>query len=153
MKKALLVLMFSLLSYTIPMSSAEVIIDNLNFQPCKEECTAWIYRTPEEKILYAPKAGPELLLANAPFHGGKYKVTVCGDGPNASSDSLYVGIGDDILLTLDLKFWILNRSRCSSQLQDGGDAIVDLLNKNYIIRLWAREDGLTVTDLKIERID
>jgi hypothetical protein len=104
-------------------------------------------------VLYESKAGPQLDLVRAGFREGNYRITICGDGPDASSDSIYVGIDGEVVATIDLQFWVLNHSRCSSTLQGEGDAIISISKGAHTVNLWAREDGLTVTDVKFERID
>ena len=151
--KKVLALTLCLMSFFTYHCSAEVVIDTIPYSPCNLECTAWIYRTANDGVLYEPKVGLQLDLVHAGFTEGNYRITICGDGPDASSDSIYVGIDGEVVATIDLQVWALNHSRCSSTLQGGGDAIVAIDRGEHMINLWAREDGLVVTDVKFERID
>lgn len=126
-------------------------IDKKIFFPCTEECKDWIYRTDNIGIKYAEKEAEQLDLVSLNWEGGDYKITVCGNGPDGNSDSIYVGMDNAVITTIDLKLWMLNKSRCSSDIQNGGVAIVNIPAGTHTIQLWAREDGLVVTDIKFEK--
>jgi len=146
-------IVFLCLLFLCSFAYADVVMDGMLFSPCREECTDWVYRTPDEGIAYDKvNPGPKLDLLEFGFREGMYKITICGTGDGAGSDSIFVGVDGNIFAAITLKFWE-QTPNCSSELQDGGQALISLSRGVHTVNLWAREDGLTVTDVRFEFIE
>ena len=107
--------------------------------------------TPNNGVLYTDATGPTASVTISGMKPGTYTLSVYGTGPNASSDSVYYGVSNVLMRAITLDVWISPGPKWSSKLQGGGTATIEILdNGPYLINLWAREDGASITQIKLD---
>ena len=102
-------------------------------------------------VRWVDMEGPGVELQINNFKPGRYIFSIYGDGPDASSDSVYYGIGGVLVGAVSLDVYVSPGPKWSSTLQGGGTSYITIpSNGQHTISLWGREDGTSVTKVRIE---
>ena len=106
--------------------------------------------TPNNGQMWNNTSGPSASIQISNFVPGEYTFLVYGNGPDGSSDSVHYGINGIIIGAITLRGYESPNPHWSSDLQAGGTAKITIPDSGaHIISLWAREDGCSVTKIRI----
>lgn len=104
--------------------------------------------TPNNGQMWNDASGPTASVTINNFQPGEYVFSAYGDGPDASSDSVHYGIDGTLIGSLT---WLnVTKPGWTSNLQSGGTAKITIPDSgSHVINLFAREDGASVTKIRI----
>lgn len=109
------------------------------------------FSTPNNGTKWDDTSGPTATYPISNMKLGTYIVSVYGTGPDASSDSLHYGIDSIRVGSITLDSHVTPGLHWSSKLQGGGVAEIAILdNLAHTLQLFAREDGTSITQVKLE---